>query len=65
MLRANGQMATGALISNEQFSLGGLNSVRGYFEGDVFGDAGWTTSAELRTPYINARVPIGTETTPV
>ncbi len=65
LLRANGQMATGALISNEQFSLGGLNSVRGYFEGDVFGDAGWFTSAELRTPYINARVPIGTETAPV
>jgi hemolysin activation/secretion protein len=65
LLRANGQIATGALIANEQFSLGGLNSVRGYFEGDVFGDAGWFTSAELRTPFITAPVPIGVGSVPV
>lgn len=65
LLRANGQMATGALIANEQFSLGGLNSVRGYFEGDVFGDAGWFTSAELRTPFITAPVPVGLVSVPV
>jgi hemolysin activation/secretion protein len=65
LLRASGQIATGALIANEQFSLGGLNSVRGYFEGDVFGDAGWFSSAELRTPFINAPVPIGVGSVPV
>lgn len=65
LLRANGQMATGALIANEQFSLGGLNSVRGYYEGDVFGDAGWFTSAELRTPFITAPVPVGDRAVPV
>lgn len=65
LLRANGQMATGALIANEQFSLGGLNSVRGYYEGDVFGDAGWFTSAELRTPFLTAPVPVGARAVPV
>lgn len=57
LLRANGQAASGPLLSNEQFALGGLGSVRGYYEGDEYGDAGWFTSAELRTPYINSRVP--------
>lgn len=58
-LRANGQMATGPLISNEQFILGGINSLRGYFEGDEVGDAGWAASLELRTPQWATRVPIG------
>lgn len=57
LLRGNGQTATSALLSTEQFALGGINSVRGYFEGDEYGDAGWFTSAELRTPFINTRVP--------
>jgi hemolysin activation/secretion protein len=57
LLRANGQAATGALLSTEQFALGGNNSVRGYFEGDEYGDSGWFTGAELRTPFINTRVP--------
>ena len=65
LLRATGQAATGALISNEQFSVGGLNSVRGYFEGDQFGDAGWFTSAELRTPYWTSQVPFGAAAVPV
>lgn len=65
LLRGSGQWSTGALIPNEQFSLGGLNSVRGYYEGDVFGDAGWFTSAEVRTPYIQAPVPIGPRAVPV
>jgi hemolysin activation/secretion protein len=57
LLRANGQAATGALLSTEQFALGGINSVRGYYEGDEYGDSGWFTSAELRTPFITTRVP--------
>src|SRR5262245_45925329 len=58
LLRANGQAATGALIGNEQFALGGVSSVRGYFEGDDYGDMGWFGSAELRTPYISTETPI-------
>ena len=49
-LRGSGQVATEPLISNEQFGIGGVNSVRGYREGEVFGDMGWWMSAEQRTP---------------
>jgi hemolysin activation/secretion protein len=49
-LRGNGQVASEPLISNEQFGIGGVNSVRGYREGEVFGDMGWWISAEQRTP---------------
>jgi hemolysin activation/secretion protein len=56
LARAGGQAATGALISNEQFALGGINSVRGYYEGDQYGDCGWNGSLELRSPYLEARV---------
>jgi len=55
-VRASGQAADGALIGNEQFALGGVNSVRGYFEGDDYGDAGWFGSLEARTPYFETRV---------
>ncbi|HVV72481.1 MAG TPA: ShlB/FhaC/HecB family hemolysin secretion/activation protein, partial [Verrucomicrobiae bacterium] len=57
LMRADGQTATRPLISNEQFALGGLNSVRGYFEGDEYGDAGWSGSIELRSPFVLTRVP--------
>jgi len=56
LLRASGQAASGALISNEQFALGGVNSVRGYYEGDQYGDCGWTGSVELRSPYLETKV---------
>jgi len=50
MVRADGQWANGALISNEQFALGGVNTVRGYHEGEQYGDLGWRVSVEPRTP---------------
>jgi hemolysin activation/secretion protein len=49
-LRADGQWTSEPLISNEQFGEGGVNSVRGYREGEVFGDTGWHVSLELKTP---------------
>jgi len=49
-IHANGQWASEPLISNEQFGAGGVNSVRGYHEGEVFGDEGWHISAEQQTP---------------
>jgi len=49
--RLNGQVASGALINNEQWAVGGANSVRGYYEGDQYGDSGWGGSSELRSPY--------------
>ncbi len=54
--RANGQWSSEPLISNEQFAVGGLNTVRGYFEGDDHGDEGWTASLEARTPFFATRV---------
>ena len=54
--RANAQAASGALIGNEQFALGGMNSVRGYYEGDQYGDSGWSSSLELRSPYFATHV---------
>jgi hemolysin activation/secretion protein len=48
--KANGQWADQPLISNEQFGAGGVNSVRGYQEGAVFGDTGFHLSLEQKTP---------------
>jgi hemolysin activation/secretion protein len=47
---ADGQWASEPLISNEQFGIGGVNSVRGYLEGETFGDNGWHLSLEQQTP---------------
>ncbi|MCX6924741.1 MAG: BamA/TamA family outer membrane protein, partial [Verrucomicrobia bacterium] len=49
-LRADGQWSSEPLISNEQYGLGGLNTIRGYHEGEVFGDTGWHLSLEQNTP---------------
>jgi len=49
-LHADGQWASEPLISNEQFGAGGVASVRGYQEGEVFGDTGWRGTIELKTP---------------
>ena len=49
-IRADGQWASEPLISTEQFGIGGVNSVRGYHEGEVFGDTGWHMSLEQKTP---------------
>jgi hemolysin activation/secretion protein len=62
-LRADGQWASEPLISNEQFGIGGTAGVRGYQEGEVFGDTGWRVSIEPKSPPILAgqlfdRVPL-------
>jgi hemolysin activation/secretion protein len=49
-LRADGQWASEPLISNEQFGAGGIAGVRGYREGEVFGDTGWRVTSELKGP---------------
>jgi hemolysin activation/secretion protein len=62
-LRADGQWASEPLISNEQFGAGGVNSVRGYHEGQVFGDCGWHVTLEQQTPphrvgFVDGNVPL-------
>jgi hemolysin activation/secretion protein len=49
-LRADGQWANEPLISTERFGAGGVNSIRGYHEGEIFGDTGWRIGAEQKTP---------------
>jgi len=44
------QIASGPMVSNEQFSAGGAESVRGYLEGERVGDAALRWTFELRTP---------------
>ena len=47
VLRANGQLATQPLIPTEEYAAGGVNSVRGYLQSEVFGDNAWAYSVEL------------------
>ncbi|GBL45122.1 hemolysin activation/secretion protein associated with VreARI signalling system [Sulfuriferula multivorans] len=48
--KMSGQVASGPLISNEQFSAGGADSVRGYLEAEALGDDGVQGTLELHTP---------------
>ncbi len=50
--KVQGQVADGPLVSSEQLSLGGLDTVRGYLESEVLGDNGVVGNIELRTPNI-------------
>ena len=52
------------IISPEQLALGGHDSVRGYYEGEEYGDAGWNGSVELRTPFLATAVPYWSGDTP-
>ena len=49
-LRLNGQASDGPLVASEQFSAGGLTSVRGYLQSEAVGDRGLFASAELASP---------------
>jgi hemolysin activation/secretion protein len=48
--KIQGQLADQPLLSSEQFSAGGVETVRGYLEGEVPGDNAFTSSLELRSP---------------
>ncbi len=50
--KVQGQISDGPLVSSEQFSIGGLDTVRGYLESEVLGDQGVVGNIELRTPNI-------------
>jgi hemolysin activation/secretion protein/AraC-like DNA-binding protein len=53
LLRADGQWANGALISNEQYAMGGVAGVRGYSDGEAYGDTGWRATIEPQMPALN------------
>lgn len=50
--KMQGQIADQPLVSSEQFSLGGQDTVRGYLESEVLGDYGVAGTLELRSPNI-------------
>ncbi len=45
-----GQWTDQPLITNEQFSIGGADTVRGYLESEALGDYGHADTLELRSP---------------
>ena len=48
LVRLGSQVTDQPLISNEQFSAGGADTVRGYYESEALGDYGFTGGFELR-----------------
>lgn len=48
--RLRGQLSDSPLVSNEQFSAGGVNTVRGYYEAQIQGDYGLIENLEIETP---------------
>ncbi len=48
--RGGWQIAAQPLISNEQFAIGGVDTVRGYLESAALGENGISLSLEARTP---------------
>jgi hemolysin activation/secretion protein len=49
-VRAQAQFSSGPLVPAEQITLGGVDSVRGYYEGEQAGDFALVLRAELDTP---------------
>ncbi len=59
ILKGSAQVSPDRLVSSEQFRIGGMETVRGYPEGDYLGDYGFIGSAELRIPtYFFPKKPI-------
>lgn len=54
--KLQGQAANAALISNEEFSAGGLDTVRGYLESEALGDSALLASVEIRSPSLSGWV---------
>ena len=52
--KVQSQLADGPLVSSEQMSVGGLDTVRGYLESEVLGDDGVVGNLELRSPNVGA-----------
>lgn len=55
-LKATGQIASDRLPTHEQFSLGGMGSVRGYLESEEIADDALGGSIELRSPSFGADI---------
>lgn len=67
--RMLGQLSDGPMVSSEQFSVGGLDTVRGYLESETLGDNGIAGGIEIRTPNLGENLEkalkdSGSETSP-
>jgi hemolysin activation/secretion protein len=49
-VRGSWQLAGQALVSNEQFSIGGVDTVRGYYDSAASGETGMALTLEASTP---------------
>jgi hemolysin activation/secretion protein len=56
-LRGGLQLAADPLFPIEQYSVGGLDTVRGYRENTIVRDNGWSASIEARVPTFQLQVP--------
>jgi hemolysin activation/secretion protein len=59
-MQLNGQYTRNALVSGEQFGLGGPDSVRGYLPREVANDRGYSGQIELYTPDLSPRFSLST-----
>ena len=50
--KLNGMLSSGILLSPEQLSMGGADTVRGYLEGERAGDRGYHGGLELQMPVL-------------
>lgn len=57
LARVAGQAAPEPLISNEQFAIGGADTVRGYLEAEQLGDDGIAATLELHSPPLVSLLP--------
>lgn len=56
--RFTAQYTRDELVPGEQFGLGGMDSVRGFFERQFAGDRGYSGSFELYSPDLGAQLPV-------
>ncbi|CAK0750473.1 ShlB/FhaC/HecB family hemolysin secretion/activation protein [Gammaproteobacteria bacterium] len=52
LFRASAQWANDRLLPQEQFAVGGLDTVRGYLQNQLVRDTGWIASLEYRLPLL-------------
>jgi hemolysin activation/secretion protein len=64
-VRLTGQLTDQPLISNEQISAGGMETVRGYLEAETLGDLGASGTLELRSPPLGDYITLGKANQPV
>jgi hemolysin activation/secretion protein len=57
VMRGDLQIASSALLSLEDFALGGMRTVRGYHVNELVRDNGWATSLEVQIPILQTWFP--------